>query len=191
MEELPDKEQKELIKKAKLDRKDFDKIYLHYYKKVLDFVRKRVSDQHTAEDITGDIFEKILKSINDFQWQGITLSAWIFRIARNTVIDHYRKYHNRKNVSIDDMNDELVSNETMIETGMLEDEMQVKLYNAIREFEEEDQYLIYYKFFAEISNKEIAKLTGMSETNVGTKLHRVRKKLRNVLQKLDKVAIEH
>ena len=185
MTELPEEEQKSLIRKAKLNKKDFDKLYEFYYKKVLAFVRKKVTDPHVAEDLTGDIFEKIIKSIKGFQWQGITLSAWIFRIARNTVIDFYRRSNKRKgNVSFEDYSQNLVSSDVSIETGMLQDEVQAKLYDAIREFNDEDQYLIYYKFFAEMSNKDIAKLMKMSETNTGTKLHRVRKKLRKYIGKI-------
>ena len=187
MEELTDKEQQALIKKAKLDKNDFGKIYELYYQKVLDFVRKRVTDFHTAEDVTGDIFEKILKSFGNFQWQGISLSAWVFRIARNAVIDFYRKNNKRKgSVSIDDVGDKIESSEVGVETGLLEDETQVHLYNAIREFGDDEQNLIYYKFFAEMSNKEIAEQLELSETNVGTRLHRIRKKLKRIMEKVEK-----
>ncbi len=189
MEELSSKEQQALIKKAKLDKNDFGKIYEYYYQKVLDFVKKRVSNQHIAEDLTGDIFEKIFKNFGNFQWQGISLSAWIFRIARNSVIDFYRKNNkNKGNVSVDELKDKLVAPDSTIETGMLEDEMQVRLYNSIREFNDEEQYLIYFKFFAEMSNKEIADQAGMSETNVGTKLHRIRKKLKRIMEKAEKIS---
>ena len=68
----------------------------------------------------------------------------------------------------------------------MEDETQIHLYNAIREFGDEEQHLIYYKFFAEMSNKEIAEQLELSETNVGTRLHRIRKKLKRVMEKVEK-----
>ncbi|MBN1916113.1 sigma-70 family RNA polymerase sigma factor [Candidatus Dojkabacteria bacterium] len=187
MDDLSEKEQIALIKKTKLDKKCFGKIYEYYYQKVLDFAKKRVTDIHTAEDLTGDIFEKIFRSFGNFQWQGISLSAWIFRIARNAVIDFYRKNNKRKgNISMEDMQDKLIAPDSAIETGILEDEIQVMLYNSIREFGDEEQYLIYFKFFAEMSNKEIAEESGMTETNVGTKLHRIRKKLKRIMEKAEK-----
>ena len=66
-----------------------------------------------------------------------------------------------------------------------------ELYNAIRDLQEDEQFLVYYKFFEELSNKEIADLLNMSETNVGTKLHRARKKLENIIQKNQKKRIRN
>ncbi|KXK27415.1 MAG: ECF RNA polymerase sigma factor SigH [candidate division WS6 bacterium OLB20] len=149
-----------------------------------DFILKRVSNQQIAEDLTSDVFEKVLKSINDFQWQGITVSAWIFRIARNHVIDYYRKNSKRKkDTSLDKVVNIVASSAPSAETEMQADEAEAGLYNALRELKQEDQYLVYYKFFEELSNKQISKLTGMSETNIGTRLHRIRKRLGTILEK--------
>lgn len=57
------------------------------------------------------------------------------------------------------------------------DEEDIALFNAIKELDEDEQYLIYYKFFEEMSNSKISEITGLTETNIGTKLHRIRKKL--------------
>lgn len=143
-----------------------------------------MSSREVAEDLTSDIFEKILKSINDFQWQGITVSAWIFRIARNHVIDYYRKNSKRKkDRSLDDVANMVASSAPNIEVEIEADEIETELFNSIRELRENDQYLIYYKFFEEMSNKQIAKITGLSETNIGTRLHRIRKKLEKILKR--------
>ena len=63
------------------------------------------------------------------------------------------------------------------------DEEDVMLFNAIKELDEDDQYLIYYKFFEEMSNFKISKITGLTETNIGTRLHRIRKKLGSLIVK--------
>jgi len=180
--DLTEKQQKRIFTKKKLANQDFDKIYTTYYKQVYDFVLKRVSDVHVAEDLTSSIFEKIVKSIDDFQWQGITVSAWIFRVARNRVIDHYRKGNKYKGrVSLDKVSN-FIESKSQSALEMLEDsEDQVKLYNIIREFKDEDQYLIYYKYFEDLNNKKIANLMGMSETNIGTRLHRIRKKMKAMI----------
>jgi len=146
-------------------------------------VAKRVDNKQTAEDLTSDIFEKVLKSLNDFQWQGITVSAWIFRVARNHIIDYYRKNSKRRtDRSLEDMVNKVVSPSPDVETELESRESEIELYKAIKELRPEEQYLIYYKFFEEMSNKRIARLTGLTETNIGTKLHRVRKKLEKLLK---------
>jgi RNA polymerase sigma factor (sigma-70 family) len=64
----------------------------------------------------------------------------------------------------------------------IKDEEENVLYNMLREFNEKEQYLLYYKFFEDLTNKEISKIVGISESNVGTKLYRIRKKLKIILQ---------
>ncbi|MBN1332001.1 RNA polymerase sigma factor [Candidatus Dojkabacteria bacterium] len=172
-------EQKKLADKEKLNKKDFTLVYESYHERVYDFVLRRVSDQHIAEDLTSQIFEKIMKSIDDFQWQGISMSAWIFRVARNTVIDHYRKSNKYKgSVSLEDISEFIEAQSESTLQMLIDDEDYIHLYNAIREFKDQDQYLIYYKYFEGMDNKSIAKLVGLSETNIGTRLHRIRNKLK-------------
>lgn len=177
-------EQKQLFAKNRVTQNDFSKIYQSYYKKVFDFVYKRINNKEITEDLTSEIFEKIMHSINDFQWQGITLSAWIFRISRNHIIDHYRKNNKFKtDKSFEEIANMLVSNAPSLDYMLENSEDEINLYNALRELNTDEQFLIYYKFFEEMSNKEIAQITGISETNIGTKLHRIRKKLAHFLNK--------
>lgn len=176
-----------VLEKKSFSKKDFSKLYKEMYKRVYEFVYKRIGTKEVSEDLTSDIFEKIYKSIDDFKWQGINVSAWIYRIARNRIIDYYRKSAKRRNdSSIYDLSNIIKSDEKKEDEIMLEREEYTYLYNSIREFNEEDQYLIYYKFFEELSNKEISDLTQLSETNVGTRLHRIRKKLLKIIKKFEK-----
>ena len=134
--------------------------------------------------MTSEVFEKVLISMPDFKWQGITISAWIFKIARNHIIDYYRKNDKHKGEkSIDDVINFIESKVPSVDIELEADEEEVELYNAIRELDDEEQFLIYYKFFEELSNKKISRLLNISKTNVGTKLHRTRKKLENINQK--------
>jgi len=64
---------------------------------------------------------------------------------------------------------------------MMADDEEKALYDALRELGSNDQYLIYYKFFEGLSNKDIADITGMTETNIGTRLHRIRKKIADII----------
>ncbi len=184
MKTLSREEQEKIAKKDKLTQKDYKLIYESYYTRIFNFINARVIRREDAEDLASVVFERVLKKLSDFQWQGITITSWIFRIARNAIIDHYRKTSDRdKDPSIEQIGDFLVSNEEKIEQTIIDNEDEIKLYNAIREFKEKDQLLIYYKFFEDLSNKEIAEITGMTETNVGTRLHRIRSKIKDILEK--------
>lgn len=172
----------DFVKKERLGKKDFAKIYEAYYERVLEYLFRKVSNRAVAEDLTSEVFEKILKTVSDFQWQGISISAWIFRIAKNHLIDYYRKTNKYKNdKSIDEITN-IVSNLPNADMELEEDDTNIELYNSLKELEDKDQYLIYYKFFEDLSNKEIADLTGLTETNIGTRLHRIRKRLAKFLK---------
>ena len=68
---------------------DFGRLYDLYIKKIYNFIYYKTHHQETAEDLVSIVFTKALKKINTFDNSG-TFSAWLYRIARNTVIDHYR-----------------------------------------------------------------------------------------------------
>jgi len=170
-----------------MTKNDFSQIYEIYHKRVFEFLCKRVSNKEIAEDLASEVFEKIFKTMNDFQWQGVTVSAWIFRIARNHLIDYYRKNNKHKgDTSLEDIINLVVSTTPTIDTEMEKGETEVYLFNAIRELEADDQYLIYYKFYEEMSNIQISELTGMTETNIGTRLHRIRRFLAKAIKNHEK-----
>lgn len=172
--------EKELVDKAKRDSGKFAKLYKKYNKKVKNFIRKKVNNESLAEDLTSKVFEKALNKIDSFQWQGVSFGCWIFKIARNTVYDFYRSQRNNKLSNLDDDTGFIPDKRTNLEKDVLHDESELELYSVISELDEEDQYLLYYKYFEGLSNKKIAKKTGLSVSNVGTKLFRIRKKMKEL-----------
>ncbi len=163
----------------------FVDLYAHNREKILNYINARVRIREDAEDLTEEVFEKVLKNLADFKWQGVSIEAWIYKIAKNTIIDHHRRGKKLKGqVDLD-----VVENQTKDETEVdpllisISDEEQRKLYNAIGELTPDEQYLVYYKYFEELSVPDIAIRVNLSETNVSTKLHRLRKKLLKFLNK--------
>lgn len=182
MIKLSREEQELLAKKDELSEEDYAVIFEAYHDKIYYFINSRIRKREDAEDLTSLVFEKVLKKLKDFKWQGVTITTWIYRIARNAVIDFYRKNNERaKDSSIEEIGNFIESEEKHIESILVDGEEELRLYKALRNFGESDQYLIYYKFFEEMSNQDISKLIGMSETNVGTRLHRLRNKLKKII----------
>ena len=70
---------------------DLDRIYTEYSGKVMGYIRARVRSSADAEDLLSEVFEKILRKIEDFDETKASLNTWIFTITRNTVIDHFRR----------------------------------------------------------------------------------------------------
>lgn len=158
--------------------KNVAELYNLHRDKIFFYIRKRVATVEDAEDITAEVFEKVFKKVDDFKWQGVSIESWIYTIARNSIIDHHRK--NSKyigQVQLEEIQAKQPDSEKDLLASLLDAESYTELYQAISQLESDDQYLIYYKYFEELSNSEIAARMDISETNVGTKLHRLRQKL--------------
>ncbi|MEX2143245.1 MAG: sigma-70 family RNA polymerase sigma factor [Anaerolineales bacterium] len=75
---------------AQGDEQAFTDLYSAYFDSIYRFIYLRVEDQQTAEDITSNVFLKAWEKLGAYQFRGVPFRAWLFRIARNAVIDHYR-----------------------------------------------------------------------------------------------------
>ena len=81
----------------------FDDLYLRYSRRVFGFLYQRLNGNvEDAEDLTADVFTRVYEKIDTFQVQGAPLSAWLFRIARNRLIDSVRRRAGQAQVGLDD-----------------------------------------------------------------------------------------
>lgn len=180
-------EEKKIVEKAQKNSNQFAPLYEYYYPKIHSYIYRRINNKEVADDLTSQTFEKAIKRINNFRWQGVSLGVWLYKIARNNLNDYFRKTRRtNRNISLTGLEAVIVDEqeETLEDIVIRSDEESI-LYRALQQFKKEDQYLIYYKFFEDMTNKEIAAKTGLSETNVGTKLHRLRSKLKKIIIDLE------
>ena len=175
--------EKQLIKASKKDSEAFGQLYSHYNIHIYKYIVIKVSDQKTAEDLTSLVFQKAFKGIHNFKWQGVSFSSWLYRIARNAVIDHYRSSSKEsKNISID--NHIAKSREKSPEESAIHTEFEETIAEVLETLPPREREIVYMKFFEGYTNRTIAELLQISESNVGTILHRTIKKLRGKMQKL-------
>lgn len=78
-------------------------LYNEYYERIARYVFVRLRDQAEAEDLAGEVFLKALESLDSYKERGIPMQAWLFKIAHNIVVDHFRKTAKRKTVPIDNV----------------------------------------------------------------------------------------
>ena len=161
---------------------EFTEIFELYYKRIYNYTYYRVNSQEMAEDLTSNIFEKIMKKINTYKNENAKFEVWMFTIARNTINDHFRKQKKYKFISIDSILD-LVSKDRGPEELIINKEQNNKLLNALNILDSKERNIIAYKFGADLKNIEIAKILNISESNVGVKLHRIMKRLKNEMEK--------
>jgi RNA polymerase sigma factor (sigma-70 family) len=156
----------------------FARLYDQFMPKVFRYINYRIVDAHTAEDLTSMVFEKALTKFKSYDSAKAGFSTWIFSIARNTLIDHYRTHKSDQNVPLE--NALPLSVETLsVEDVLTREEECQMLQKCVKELSAQEQEIISLKFGAEMTNREIAKMTGLSDSNVGTITFRAVRKLRD------------
>src|SRR4051794_8112395 len=87
----PDVDVRALVARAQQgDRSALEELYLIHFDRIYSYLHMTVGNRHDAEDLTTQTFLKMLEAIGRFRWQSAPFSAWLFRIAHNLAIDHFR-----------------------------------------------------------------------------------------------------
>jgi RNA polymerase sigma-70 factor (ECF subfamily) len=153
---------------------DWDALYGEQLPRILNFFRYRVGDGATAEDLTALTFEKAWRARRRYRRDLAAFGTWLTAIARNVATDHFRA--RRPHVPLEAAA-ELSAGATPEELSERRSEFE-RLERLLGTLPETDRELIALKYGADMTNRAIAKAIGQSETNVGTRLHRVVQKLR-------------
>lgn len=165
-----DESERILVEKAQNAPDAFAELYDIYFPRIFRYVSWRVGNQTDAEDLVSDIFSKVLANIRSFTWrEGATFSSWIFRIARNVLIDYYRT--KPQNVSIDVL-PEIESNSILPEEAMERQELFEELQSMIKRLPDSQAEIVIMRFFTGMRNKEIAQALNISEKTVASTLYR-------------------
>ena len=155
----------------------FAELYEQHFPKVFRYISYRVNDIHLAEDLTSETFVKALKGFSSYRSDRASFSTWIMSIARHTVIDHHRVGGKREVVSLEQAA-ETPSEGQAEEEAVRKEELQ-RLQICLAGLAQQEQEIISLKFGAELTNRQIAGMLNLSESNVGTILYRAVRKLRD------------
>jgi len=166
-----------LVARATAEPAAFAAIYDHYFPRVYNYVRYRVGDAETADDLTAQVFERALVNIGRYRPERGPFAAWLFAIARNAVSDCLRAQRRRRWLSLEVLHDR-ASAEPQPEEVAIRNETHAELLAAVARLSDRERDLIALKFAAGLTNRRIAKLTGLSESNVGVILYRAMRRLR-------------
>ncbi|KKU94549.1 MAG: RNA polymerase sigma-70 factor, ECF subfamily [Candidatus Jorgensenbacteria bacterium GW2011_GWA1_48_13] len=175
------KEESELVKKAqKGDNGAFGEIYDRHLPAIYRFILLKVGTRVDAEDICHQVFLSAWQNIGNYREKGFPFSSWLYKIARNAVVDHWRT--NKVNVNIELVSENLLSD--LPDIGeKIDKKLELKLiWGALRLLDEDHQNLLIMKFVDELSNKEIAGILGKSEGAVRVIQHRALKQIKKILE---------
>ena len=163
------------------DTSAFAELYNYYFPRVYNYVHYRVADFHAADDLTSQIFEKLFSKFKYYQSEKATFSAWLFSIARNTITDYYRSQM-RTDVSSFEITAELIDYEPDPSDIVTFNETQQHLQKALASLTQRERNIIALKFWSGSSNRDIARLAGISESNTAVILFRAMRRLRMILE---------
>lgn len=160
----------------------FAHIFEIYYKRVYNYMHYRVNSIEIAEDLTSQVFEKIMVKIDMYSEGKSPFEVWLFAIARNVINDYFRSLKKHKLFSLDTIKD-LVSREKTPEDIVLISETNSELSMALKTLNERERNIVALKFGANLKNQEIAQILDITESNVGVILYRTMKKLKKEIEK--------
>ena len=179
---MTDVDEKALVEQAQRDPQAFAALYDRYVERIYAFAYRRTQDEAAAEDMTSVTFEKALRHIRSYRWQGVSFGAWLYRIARNEVAQHHR----RKRFTLPLLQWHV--SETNVEASVQTSEQRDAVQAAFARLSEGDQEVLTLRFFEELSSAEVAEVLGCSVQNVYLRLHRALGRLRKHLEAvIDKV----
>ena len=151
------------------DRDAFEELYRLHFDRIYGYLQLSVGNRHDAEDLTNQTFIRMLESIDRFVWRQVPFSAWLFRIAHNLLIDHFR-------VSKRTTPEEEPERPDLVEASAEDEAMnalgQESMLKLIGGLSADQQQVLTLKFGFDFANAEIAAILGKSEGAVKALQHR-------------------
>jgi RNA polymerase sigma factor (sigma-70 family) len=163
---------------------DLAEHFREYHPRIYNYLRYRVSTPEDAEDLIGTIFEQAYTHRQQFDPTKGAFSAWLFRIAHNALVDHYRTHERRSTWETEaDFPPDLVTPEPSLEAQMVHQETIAQLLQSLKGLSERDQEVLSLKFAGKLRNKEIGEILNMKEKTVSVALLRAMRRLRQQMEK--------
>jgi len=185
MKDERDDNEKEIIERAiKGEASAFGLLYNKYQPKLFRFILLKVSQREEAEDLTHQVFLSAWQNIKFFENQGLPISSWLYKIARNKIIDFYRT---RKEInSIEDIPDEILALSTKSGEEEISQKIELEtIYKALKKLPSDYQEIILMRFVEGLSYKEISQITGKSNGAIRVNQFRAIRQLKKELKKYE------
>jgi RNA polymerase sigma-70 factor (ECF subfamily) len=154
---------------------DWEAVYAEQLPRVYNFLRYRLGNETLAQDLTSRTFEKAWRDRHRYRRDIAKFSTWLLQIARNVVVDYYRTHHEHAPL---EAAAQVAAEGTPEEEAVIRSNFQ-RLSLLTAQLAERDRDLLALKYGAGATNRAISELTGLSESNVGTILHRAVEILRD------------
>jgi RNA polymerase sigma-70 factor (ECF subfamily) len=166
------------------DRGALEELYLIHFDRIYSYLHVSVGNRHDAEDLTTQTFLKMLEAIGRFRWQSAPFSAWLFRIAHNLAMDHFRA--NRRWQPEENVPEPPPDESTSAETGAFELIGRKSMLELIDDLSPEQQQVLTLKFVFNFGNAEVATILGKTEGAIKSLQHRALASLQKQLEQRER-----
>jgi RNA polymerase sigma factor (sigma-70 family) len=170
-----------LVRQSRADARAFGALYDCYFPRVYNYVYLRVRDRATADDLVSTIFTRALDRLDTYQEKRGPFGVWLFRIAHNVVVDHYRCAARPSPLPLEEA-EPLIAGAPSAEQSLVRQQEVEALLAGVSRLSEREQEIIGFKFGGGLTNRKIAALLGLKENHVAVILYRAMDRLRRGLQ---------
>ncbi len=153
---------------------DFEALYRSSRDDLYAYTASLLRDRAAAEDVTAQAFERAFRRRRTFNARRGSARAWLFGIAPNAALDELRRRRRLASLAVDPGDVDAVAPDEGADHALT----RTAVRTAMATLEAHERELIALKFYAGLSNRELARVLGVSESNAGTMLHRAVAKLR-------------
>src|SRR5919198_5507311 len=152
------------------EREALEELYLLHFDRIFSYLQLSVGNRHDAEDLTTQTFVKMIEAIGRFRWRSVPFSAWLFRIAHNVAMDHFRA---ARRVQLEE---EVPEPEDAAESSAEEEAMQsigeASMFELIETLSPDQRQVLTLKFVFNFSNAEVGAILGKTEGAIKSLQHR-------------------
>jgi RNA polymerase sigma-70 factor (ECF subfamily) len=162
---------RQLVSRAQAgERAALEELYLLHFDRIYSYLHLSVGNRHDAEDLTTQTFLKMLEAINRFRWQSAPFSAWLFRIAHNLAMDHFRA--RRRWQPEADVPEPPGEAEPSAELEAMQSIGRQSMLELIDKLSPEQQQVLTLKFVFNFPNADVAKILDKTEGAIKSLQHR-------------------
>ncbi|MDP9180740.1 MAG: sigma-70 family RNA polymerase sigma factor [Chloroflexota bacterium] len=174
----------EIVRRAQsFDNDAIRQLYEKYFPKIYNYAFMQMGDVQAAEDLASDVMLKMIESIQKYTFRGLPFGAWVFRIARNRLIDLHRRRKRRGEVDLSEtLSTALANPQVLAERALERGQLQI----ALKHLTDEQRQVIVLKFIEGFDNRSVGKIMGRSEGAIKSLQHRALGALRRLLHPEDR-----
>jgi RNA polymerase sigma-70 factor, ECF subfamily len=164
----------EIVAKAKTDDAAFAILYDHYFPRIYGYIFKRVGNREASEDILSATFLKAFANLKKYQSRGFSFGAWLYRIATNNLMDHYRRNKVTAEVGLEEATASDPAQDDLI-AGVEQKQDRAAIEKTLDKLPSRYREIIQLRFFAELEIFEIAETLRISKVHASVLIHRALK----------------